>query len=262
MVFNVRDTHVGRSLDLYGEWVESELDLLGPWLAPGDVVIDAGANVGNHTVFFAGRVGPDGRVYAFEPQRRVFQMLCANLALNGVTNVEAVQAAVGTGLGEVAIPDVDYTAPGNFGGVRLACGAGRQVPVRSLDSLGLARCAAIKIDVEGMELDVIDGASDLIARTRPLLYVENNDRAKSGALIRRIAGFGYQLFWHFSRYYNPNNFFAERQNAFGGLADANMICVHQDRARRLPDTLAPVAGPDDHAEAALRRRELAERGAP
>jgi FkbM family methyltransferase len=257
MVFNSRDTHVGRSLDLYGEWVESELDLLGAFLAPGDVVIDAGANVGNHTLFFAARVGPEGCVYAFEPQRRVFQMLCANLALNGVTNVEAMQAAVGSGPGTAAVPDVDYSLPGNFGGVRLAAGAGRQVPMTSLDSLGLSRCRAIKIDVEGMELDVLHGASALIERTRPLLYVENNDRTRSGALIRCIAGFGYRLFWHFPHYYNPNNFFANRQNAFGGLADANMMCVQEDLAPRLAGTLMPVAGPDDYAEAALDRVEVA-----
>lgn len=257
MVFNTRDTHVGRSLDLYGEWVESELELLGPLLAPGDVVIDAGAHVGNHTVFFAGRVGPEGCVYAFEPQRRLFQILCANLALNGLTNVEAVHAAVGIAPGTMAVPNVDYAAPGNFGSVRLDGGGSRQVAVMSIDSLGLTRCDAIKIDVEGMELAVLDGAAALIERTRPLLYVENNDRTRSGALIRRITGFGYHLFWHFSRYYNPNNFFANSHNAFGGLADANMICVHDDLARRLADTLMPVAGPEDSAEAALIRRGLA-----
>jgi FkbM family methyltransferase len=253
MVFNTRDTHVGRSLDRYGEWVESELELLGPFLAPGDIVIDAGANIGNHTVFFAERVGPEGRVYAFEPQRRVFQTLCANLVLNGLTSVEALQAAVGAEPGSMAIPDVNYAAPGNFGGVRVAVGAGLQVPVINLDSLGLTRCRAIKIDVEGMELEVLNGAAALIERTRPLLYVENNDRTKSGALIRRLTGFGYQLFWHVSHYYNPNNFFANGQNVFGGLADANMMCMPGSAEAVRSDTLMPVSGPDDHAEAALTR---------
>ena len=93
MIFNVHDQHIGRSLDLYGEWAESELELLGLFIKPGDLVVDVGANIGTHTVFFAQRAGAAGQVYALEPQRIVFQSLCANLALNGLLNVRAFHAA-------------------------------------------------------------------------------------------------------------------------------------------------------------------------
>ena len=93
MIFNVHDQHIGRSLDLYGEWAESELELLGLFIKPGDLVVDVGANIGTHTVFFAQRAGATGQVYALEPQRIVFQSLCANLALNGLLNVRAFHAA-------------------------------------------------------------------------------------------------------------------------------------------------------------------------
>jgi len=72
MIFNVHDQHIGRSLDLYGEWAESELELLALFIKPGDVVVDVGANIGTHAVFFAQRAGATGLVYAFEPQRIIY----------------------------------------------------------------------------------------------------------------------------------------------------------------------------------------------
>src|ERR1039457_4555745 len=73
MAYHPKDSHVGRSLDLYGEWAESELELLGVLLQPGQVAVDVGANIGTHAVFFAERVGATGTVIAFEPQRLVHQ---------------------------------------------------------------------------------------------------------------------------------------------------------------------------------------------
>src|SRR5271165_2730364 len=53
MMYNVNDSFIGRSLDLYGEWCDDEVAVLGQILSPGDVVVDVGANIGTHTVFFA-----------------------------------------------------------------------------------------------------------------------------------------------------------------------------------------------------------------
>jgi hypothetical protein len=80
MLYNVHDLYVGRSLDQYGEFSQGEIDLFGQILKPGQVVLDVGANIGAHTLWFAQTVGPSGTVLAFEPQRIVFQALCANLA--------------------------------------------------------------------------------------------------------------------------------------------------------------------------------------
>ena len=237
MLFNGTDRFIGRSLDLYGEWAEAELELLALFVKPGDVVIDVGANLGTHTVFLAQRAGTAGRVYAFEPQRIVFQLLCANLALNGLDNVHAFQAAVSRQPGTILVPDVAYAAGGNYGGVALAetgvagadaadaTGAGERVPVMTLDALGLDRCRVLKVDVEGMELDVIDGARALIARTRPVVYVENNDAARSPALIARLLELDYHLFWHVSPFFNPRNYLSNQDNQFGDLVDLNMIGV-------------------------------------
>ena len=269
MIFNVNDRHIGRSLDLYGEWAESELELLGLFIKPGDVVVDVGANIGTHTVFFAQRAGAAGKVLAFEPQRIVFQTLCANLALGGLLNVHAFHAAATRAPGSIVVPAVAYAEPGNYGGVTLAGGAGvaggallaagaERVPALTLDGvaldlgLGSSRCRLLKIDVEGMELDVLEGAATLVAASRPIIYLENNDAARSPALISWLLARGYHLFWHVSRFFNPRNFFGNQENVFGALGDLNMIGVGAE----LAPALAPfprVTGPDDNWDALQQR---------
>lgn len=90
MLFNPLDSFVGRSLDLYGEFSRGEAAVFDQIVAPGDTVLDVGANIGAHTLWMARRVGPAGSVIAFEPQRAVFQTLCANMALNGMTNCRSL----------------------------------------------------------------------------------------------------------------------------------------------------------------------------
>lgn len=242
MAFNVHDRYVGRSLDLYGEFSEGEVEMFRHLVRPGDVVLDVGANVGAHTLFLARRVGPGGRVVAFEPQRVVFQTLCANVALNSVTNVWCHPAAAGAVAGEVAVPPVDYARPGNFGGVSVGGAAGERVPVVALDGLDLPRCRLIKVDVEGAEEGVLRGAAGLIARDRPVLYVENDRRERSAGLVRYVAGLEYDLYWHRPPLFNPANHAGKTENVFGAVVSVNMVCVPRGAGWRV-EGLPPVEVP-------------------
>lgn len=234
MLYNIHDKYIGRSLDLYGEFSEGEVGIFRQIVKPGQVIVEVGANIGVHTVFLARAVAPRGRVLAFEPQRIVYQTLCANLALNSITNTYCWQAAVGRSAGETRVPTVDYTRPGNFGGVALKDGKkGEQVPVLTLDSLQLAQCALIKIDVEGMEQDVVAGAAATLQRCKPLLYVENDRAAKSAALIQLLDGLGYKLFWHRPPLFNPQNFAGNPENVFAGVASFNMLCYPKEKRYHL-----------------------------
>ncbi len=192
MVFNTFDRYLGRGLDLYGEFSEGEVEMFRQLVRPGDTVLDVGANIGAHTLFFARQVGPKGAIYALEPQRVVFQTLCANMALNSVTNVWCLPCAAGAEPGETTVPRGDYTQSGNFGGVSVGGSAqGERVPVVTVDGLNLPACRLIKIDVEGAEEHVLRGAVQTIERLRPVLYVENDRKERSGGLVRFIAGLGY-----------------------------------------------------------------------
>ena len=119
MLYNRNDQYVGASIRKYGEFSPGESWIFRTVLAPGAVVVEVGANIGAHTVELSRLVAPGGVVHAFEPQRIVFQTMCANLALNGCVNVFAHQAAVGAVAGEILVPFLPPRRPNNFGGLSL-----------------------------------------------------------------------------------------------------------------------------------------------
>jgi FkbM family methyltransferase len=245
MVCNVNDIYIGRSLDLYGEYSQGETDLFLQFLRPGMVVVEVGANIGAHTVPLAQAVWPRGAVLAFEPQRIVFQTLCANLAVNSIVNVDARPAAVGAAPGTLLVPVLDCTLANNFGGLGLGTHTvGEPVSVVTLDSLDLGRCDLLKVDAEGMEKDVLDGASATLARHRPLLYVENDRQDKSAELIRAIHMLGYRMYWHRPYLFSAANFAGNPDNVFGNIASLNMLCLPADKANFTVDGFEPVAVPD------------------
>ena len=234
MLYNVNDVFIGRSLALYGEYLEHEITLYRRLLREGDVAVDGGANIGCFTLFFARAVGAKGAVYAFEPQRLIYQTLCANMALNGIPNVAAWQAGLGAEPGSMTVPFMRYDRPGNFGGVALAAeGPGDKVPITTVDALELPRCRLIKVDVQGMESEVLRGAEATIAKHRPYLYVENDIRERSPALIQQLFDLDYRLYWHRPLMFNENNFYGKEENVLvletaEGLLlrlNINMFCV-------------------------------------
>ena len=226
MLYNLTDPHIGRSLDLYGEYSELESALFTLILKPGMIAIDAGANIGCFTVIMAKKVGPEGLIVAIEAQRSIFQTLCANVALNALANVHTIHAAAGAEAGSIIVPQINYFDVGYFGDVELGgYDKGEPVPVTVLDALPLAACHLIKIDVEGMEGAVIEGAKETIGKFRPVLYVENDRKEKSKALIEQLMAADYRLFLHRPPLFNPDNFFGNTEDVFEGMGSFNMICI-------------------------------------
>ncbi|MEF8733036.1 MAG: FkbM family methyltransferase [Candidatus Accumulibacter meliphilus] len=226
MLYFTTDQYIGQSLDLYGEFSEREVDIFRQMLKPGQTILEIGSNIGAHTVFLAQAVGPQGRVVAFEPQRIVFQMLCANIALNGLRNVDARHAAVGREPGRIVVPTIDYAESVNSGGLSLGnWSTGECVSLLTLDGLDMAACHFIKIDVEGMEGDVLAGAVETINRFRPALYVENDRKEKSTELIERLLRLDYRLYWHLPPLFNRKNFAGHEEDVFGRIVSVNMLCL-------------------------------------
>jgi FkbM family methyltransferase len=243
MLYNRNDQVIGRALELYGEYCEGEIELLRQLCGPGSIVADVGANIGAVTVPLALHVGERGYVFAFEPQRVVFQTLCANVALQSITNVECVPAALGEREATLHVPDIRYDLEANFGGVELgAFASGRPVAQVTLDAYAhRGPFALVKIDVEGMEIDVLRGGRALIESQRPLLYVENDRADKSSALVGELRALRYRLFWHRPLLFNPNNARGNDANVFAAdSAFSNMLCIPQERDASI-DGLIEVA---------------------
>lgn len=243
------DVFVGKSLEVYGEWSFEEVLLLAMLLPKASNVVEVGANIGAHTVFIAREVCKAGLVYAFEPRRLLFQMLCANLALNGVANVWAFQKAVGPEAGAVHEAAIPTEGPRNYGSYALGSlpGGDEIVEIVSLDDMleTLKPIALMKVDVEGAELAVLAGAKKLIERDRPFLYVENDRPQTSRELISFISELGYKLWWHVVPLFRANNFAQTRQNIFGGVCSVNMLCAPRERKFAI-NSLRPVDDLDFH----------------
>jgi len=227
MLFNRNDRFIGRCLDHYGESSEEEVQALLKFVRPGMTVLDIGANIGTHTVPLAKAVGPAGTVIAFEPQRLVFTTLCANVALNSLANVRPLWSGAGESRGVAHVPPQNYDSEGNFGGVSLDADAGEPVEVVPVDGFGLPACHLIKIDVEGMEIPVIKGAAETIARHRPILYVENDRRRRSAQLIALILDMGYRAYWHLPALYSASNFYGAPIDG-PHMISVNLLCVPQE----------------------------------
>lgn len=162
---------------------EPEFARLGEWLREGDWVIDIGANIGHYTLRMAELVGRGGRVLAFEPVPETFELLTANVSAVGARNVSLFNVAVSARAAVLALSMprfdsglVNYYMAGLTSTAKVACDPGTEFEVLTLalDALVLPRrIALIKIDVEGHELNVLQGMEALLRREHPFLIVED-----------------------------------------------------------------------------------------
>ena len=174
----------------------------------GLVVLDCGANIGVHTLDCARLMTGWGSIEAFEPQERIYYALAGNIAINNLFNARATFAAVGETDGWITVPHLDYNQPASFGsleirqrqktekiGQRISYDEkdGQRVPMVRIDSLERDRIDLIKLDVEGMEVEALAGASETLRRHKPIIFVEHIkcDRER---LSEPLIGAGYNCF--------------------------------------------------------------------
>src|SRR5579862_6930532 len=230
--------YIGKCFELYGQYSESEVSLMRAFLSPGDTVLDVGANIGDLTLPLARIVGDAGRVYAIESHPEAFNILCANLALNAIRNTRPINVFIATN------DKVDTGGPwGKYGYVSEKW----ETPFMALDQLDMEACHLIKVDVDGKELEVLQSGEMQIERFRPVLYVENDNKALSSALIAFIMGkLGYDLYWHPAPIFERDNFYGNPVDHWApqGIHSLMMVCVPPERSQPVQG-LRRVAGPED-----------------
>jgi FkbM family methyltransferase len=208
--FEVRDhrEYIQRNIYFLGYYEIRETRIAQRWLRPGDVFVDVGANIGWFTVLSGVLVGPTGQVFAFEPSPPIFAHLKHHVELNGLTHVRLENCALGATPGVAVLRGIrelnqgtgSIVRGGNEDGSR-----GCEVLVTTLDSYcaanGIERIRMLKIDVEGAEGLVLDGAAELLGRRRcdclMIEIVDSNLRAggrSSAEVCGRLREFGYDLF--------------------------------------------------------------------
>ena len=217
------DELVGLSLATYGEYSEGEVSVFNKILKPGDVAIDVGANIGALTIPMARLVGAEGGVHAFEASGANFLLLRHNIQQNDLDEVvETYALAASDKIGMLKVDKQSalhaYSRPEiNTGDFEVHC--------ITIDSLELTRCKLIKIDVDGHELEVLNGAARTIKRCKPIIYIENEIDAKREALVAWFVDHGYRCFWHRPFLFNIDNFHGNKKNIFGALVSIMNVCV-------------------------------------
>jgi FkbM family methyltransferase len=250
---------LSRQLFIAGCSEPNEFAFLDRILAPGMVFVDAGANDGIYSLFAARRVGPEGKVWSFEPSAREFGRLEQNLALNGLQNVRPFPVALAERNGQEELIVADYGHEGqNTLGAFVHQGIDQKgverITVRKLDDLvqeeRLARIDILKLDVEGAEHRVLLGARDVLAKLRPVILCEvldpalqkqNSSRAE---LIHFLTGAGYRIYVFEERTGQPA---ALQEDRFSDNIIA--LPVESDWIARLETAGSEAAPPSNEANA-------------
>lgn len=198
-------TDIGEALFYNGEFEESEIKFFRKVLSEytDPVVLDIGANIGLHTLRWA-KARPDTKVYAFEPTPATVKMLQSNIARNGIASrVTVVPMALSDYCGKATFYETDdnaYNSLKNTKRKSLICTC--EVPVTTIDdfvkSNNVGNISLIKIDVEGLETQVISGGLDTLKGMKPDLFVEiyggHNSNSDPEATVKLICSLGYNAF--------------------------------------------------------------------
>ncbi len=169
---------------------EPEFLIVDKLISAGDWVVDIGANVGHYTKKFSDLVGPQGRVIAVEPVPDTFALLAANVSLLKYRNVTLLNIAASdqTAVVGIQIPDFETGLKNYYQAALTTKPSELQVMTVALDSLALNhRIRLVKIDAEGHDPVVLQGAERLLARDHPMLIVETS----SPVVIEKLASLGY-----------------------------------------------------------------------
>lgn len=187
------DEYILSIVDKTKEFYEQKL--LDSWVAQyakqAKVIYDIGANIGNHTVYFAKKLNAE-KIYSFEPMPINYKMLEKNIADNDIQNVTTYNVALGA---ENSSAKMLIEQENNNGTAKISKNdniAGETVKVITLDSLNLPLPDFIKIDVEGFELNVLKGMRDVLRNSNAIIQIEI-DEETSKDVYSLLLNYGYDI---------------------------------------------------------------------
>jgi FkbM family methyltransferase len=171
-------------------------------------IVDVGANIGNHSIFFD-KICHASKVWAIEPNHEAVVELKRNIAANGCQSIDitllGIAVGASPGRASLSISSRDQEIR-NRGGMTVRLNIGGPIAVARLDNLVRSRIDLLKIDVEGMAADVLEGATRLIERSFPLLFIEvmESEHTRIAAWLQTH---GYQIARVFPMYEGIDNYF-------------------------------------------------------
>lgn len=157
-------------------------------IKPGDIVYDIGAHVGYFVLLAARALGGEGRIVAYEPEARSFELMSQTVAANGLEEL-VIRRPVG--LGDVpGRGSIGYGDSSSYAQIHMSDGG--EVEVRTLDEeieSGLPEPSLLVLDTEGFEERILNGAERLLTRSQPRILAEHHQRHDE--LVEYLASYGY-----------------------------------------------------------------------
>ncbi|WP_158544999.1 FkbM family methyltransferase [Dyella monticola] len=203
------ESFAAQSLKAYGEWMEQEIELLSTVIEEGHTVLEFGAETGAHTLWLAKAVGERGQVHVTEPRRLTFQKLCANVALNQLSNVYTYQRYLGRATGQGMITSGESKD--------------EAFTVTTVDELKLDALHLIKVNPQKALINLLAGAAETIRKHRPIIYFRLSEIELAHAEVQAIKDLGYRAWSHVPYLYNPDNHVGSATNLFPGCVYQNVI---------------------------------------
>lgn len=240
------DQIISKSLRIYGEWAQDEIDILSEFIERGQTVLDVGAFIGTHSRAFSAMVGESGRVISFEPRQDTLTVLAKNVEFAQYKNIFVHPVGLGRAEESRHIAHISEESANNFGGFSiepLAESANTPfdaIEVRKIDSYAsdLSSVDFIKIDVEGMETDVLIGATEIIERYKPSIFTECNTAESGLAVLQFCKDHCYSAYGVLTRAFNPENFNKTSENIFSNAAEIGLLLIAKSRNSALSDRLS------------------------
>lgn len=238
MIYNRKDLIIGKSLDAYGEYLESQIKLIKCFINSNDIIYDIGANNGCLTLPFA-RLVNKGSVFAFEPERHNFYSLCGNIAINNIYNVYCYPYAIGNKSGSIFVPELNHEHAFDHSFIELSkqynCN-GYNAILTTIDSIKSNSCKLLKINNSGMEIDALQGGLETINANKPYIMVNNNFKNKSEELINFLKSLNYKIYSLSQKVYNNINFYNNKENLFLENNHNILFCHHEEiKAEHIKD---------------------------
>lgn len=217
-------TWIGAKIVYTGDYETAFKEVVKSFLKKGDYVLDIGANIGFHTLFFAEIVGEQGKVTAFEPVPYNYQALQHNISLNNFSHITAMNIALSHKNEQIYIAaDEKSINPGTFnlfdqsGNTLITCCIGDEIT-------GDQKVDFMKIDVEGYESFVIQGLLETIKKNRPTIIFEYDKgyHQKTGLTEDYIFSLLSAMNYHFFHIYQAG---PARLNSFTNLESGNILAL-------------------------------------
>src|SRR6056300_17898 len=244
------DEVIGKNLREYGEYQQKEIDLLIGLLNSVDskqkVVWDIGANIGVHTMAFSKH---STFVCSWEANPQNFKLLRMNTQGKLAPNVKVHNVAISNGKKDtIQIQDFDQSKSSNKCELSIVEKGGVEISAKSIDSymMNYPLPSLIKIDVEGHELEVLQGALVMLKTVKPILYFETADKGSYAEHIKFLKDLDYRMWWFACPNFNKNNYNKNDNNIWGRSVICSILAMHKDVVGLNTIELQEVVDADDH----------------